>query len=353
LPLQYEERRQRECRCNRAITRFDAGPDDDPAPESPRTVQRDWSFTQFDPCGKLVLWIAKAKWAQEFASANLIFRKLMLVTVIIPAFNAEKTLRACLESVISQTMLDREIIVIDGGSRDQTIQIIRDFSQNLASWSSEPDRGIYDAANKGIQRARGDWIYFLGADDVLSDNTVLERIEPFLRGALPDYRVVYGRVDMLGANGDVLKVLGSPWQDSRKSFVSYMSIPHQGIFSHKSLFQEHGGFDLTYRTGGDYEFLLRELVHRDAVFADNLVVATCRTGGQSGRAADYVELLLEWRRAQRQHGYRWPSVRWIVGLLGAYLHKVLYLVFGEKTGARLFDLARGVFGKPPYWSRIK
>lgn len=276
----------------------------------------------------------------------------MLVSIVIPAFNAGATLKACLESVLRQTLQDKEIIVVDGGSTDKTMEIIRDFSPRLAGWSSEADRGIYDAANKGLRRARGDWVYFLGADDLLSDDTALERMAPYLCNALPAVRVVYGRVAMLGKDDEILAILGSPWPESRKRLVSYMSLPHQGIFHHRSLFQEHGEFDPSYRTGGDYEFLLRELVHRDAIFAGEVSVAACRTGGQSGRAADHIKVLHEWRRAQRQHGFRFPSIRWLVALLGAFLQKFLYFLLGQKTGAHLFDFVRGIFGKPPYWSRI-
>lgn len=277
----------------------------------------------------------------------------MLVSIVIPAFNAGATLKACLESVLRQSLQDKEIIVIDGGSTDETAEIIRDFSTHLAGWSSEPDRGIYDAANKGLRRARGDWVYFLGADDLLSDDTTLERMALYLCNALPAVRVVYGRVAMLGKDDEILAILGSPWPESRKRLVSYMSLPHQGIFHHRSLFQEHGEFDPSYRTGGDYEFLLRELVHRDALFAGEVTVAACRTGGQSGRAPDHIKVLCEWRRAQRQHGFRFPSIRWLVAFLGACLQKVLYLLLGQRAGARLFDFVRGTLGKPPYWSRIQ
>ena len=277
---------------------------------------------------------------------------MILISIIVPTFNAQATLARCLDSAIGQTLPEKEIIVVDGGSTDGTLETIRHFSGDLAGWSSELDGGIYDAANKGLKRAQGEWIYFLGADDLFFDNTVLDRMAPILRGSYPNVRVVYGRVAMLGRNDEVLAVLGAPWPESRKRLASYMSLPHQGIFHHRSLFQEHGEFDRTYRTGGDYEFLLRELVHRDAIFAGEVKVATCRTGGQSGRASHHIKLLREWRRAQRQHGFRFPSIRWLVALLGAFLQKFLYFVLGQSTGARLFDFVRWIFGKPPYWSRI-
>jgi glycosyltransferase involved in cell wall biosynthesis len=276
-----------------------------------------------------------------------------LISIIVPTFNAQETLARCLDSAIAQTLPEKEIIVVDGGSTDGTLEIIRQFSTHLADWSSERDGGIYDAANKGLRRAQGEWIYFLGADDLFFDDTVLDQMAPILRGSNPNVRVVYGRVAMLGRNDEVLAVLGAPWPESRKRLDSYMSLPHQGIFHHRSLFQEHGEFDPTYRTGGDYEFLLRELLHREALFAGGVTVATCRTGGRSSRASDHIRLLREWRRAQKQHGVRMPPLRWLVAFGGACLQRLLYFLLGQKAGAGLFDFVRGLVGKPPYWSRIQ
>jgi len=277
----------------------------------------------------------------------------MLISIVIPVFNAHSTLKACLESVLRQTFQDREVIVVDGGSTDGSVDIIRSFSPFLASWISEPDSGIYDAANKGMRLARGNWIYFLGADDLFFNDTALERMAPHLRSASASVRVLYGRVAMLDKGGEVLTLMGNPWHESRRRLLSYMCIPHQGTFHHRSLFQELGEFDPTYRAGGDYEFLLRELMNRDAVFTSEITVAACRTGGRSGQAAGYIKLLREWRRAQRHHGLVFPTMRWRVALWGAFFQRFLYFVLGQKAGARLFDFVRRIFGKSPYWSRIQ
>lgn len=276
----------------------------------------------------------------------------MLISIVIPSFNAAATLAACFGSVVNQTLRDFEIIVVDGGSTDATPNVIREFAPHLAAWSSEPDRGIYDAANKGLRRARGEWIYFLGADDRLSDNNTLERMAPHLRSALPEFRVVYGKVAMLGRGDQVLATIGTPWPEARMRLRSYMSLPHQGLFQHRSLFDERGDFDLSYPVGADYEFLLRELTQREALFVPDVIVATCRTGGRSSRVHGHVALLGEWRRAQRQHGFRIPSRRWLVAAAGARAHEVLFFLLGRKAGARVFDFVRGIFGKPPYWSRL-
>ncbi|HEX4984469.1 MAG TPA: glycosyltransferase family 2 protein [Burkholderiales bacterium] len=277
----------------------------------------------------------------------------MLVSVVIPTFNAAGTLRACLDSLLAQTWRDMEVIVVDGGSTDGTREIIEAFSPRVAAWSSEPDRGIYDAANKGIARARGEWIYILGADDRLFDATALERMAPHLREAAAEAGIVYGRVSMVDGNDETLTVIGAAWPVTRKRLDSYMSLPHQGAFHRASLFRDHGGFDLAYRTGADYEFMLRVLARGEAVFVPDVVVARCRIGGKSSSAPRHMLLLREWRRAQRQHGLANPTLRWLVAYWGALLQRAIYALVGARAGARIFDFVRAMLGKPPYWSRLR
>jgi hypothetical protein len=174
---------------------------------------------------------------------------------------------------------------------------------------------------------------------------------PRLRDASPRNRIVYGRVEMVDGNDESLAVIGAPWPATRKRLASYMSIPHQGIFHHRSLFRDAGAFDLAYRTGADYEFMLRAVTHDDALFVPEVIVARCRVGGKSSSASQHMRLLREWRRAQRQHGYP-PTLRWLVAYAGALLQRAIYWLLGAKAGARIFDLVRAALGKPPYWSRL-
>ena len=130
-----------------------------------------------------------------------------LVSIIIATFNAGKNLEACLASIAEQSVKGLEIVVIDGGSTDETISILKKWNHSGLSWISEPDKGIYDALNKGVRRARGRWMYFLGSDDKLlpgfsalasqlkSSNTVYYgRAEAYyLPGKRPDYELLTGK----------------------------------------------------------------------------------------------------------------------------------------------------------------
>ena len=96
----------------------------------------------------------------------------MKISIIIATWNAEKTLRRCLDSIIPQLTDETELIIIDGGSKDSTNEIINSYGNNVAVHLSEPDKGVYDAWNKGIKTSHGEWIMFIGADDTLCPNAI-------------------------------------------------------------------------------------------------------------------------------------------------------------------------------------
>ena len=96
------------------------------------------------------------------------------ISIVVAVFNGAHTLQRCIDSVITQDYPDKEIIIMDGGSTDGTVDILRSNSRRIAYWESRRDRGIYHAWNKGLQQAHGEWIIFLGADDVLYNERVLE-----------------------------------------------------------------------------------------------------------------------------------------------------------------------------------
>src|SRR5689334_2190715 len=96
------------------------------------------------------------------------------VSIIIPTYNSEVLLETALESILRQTYPYREIVIIDGGSTDRTVDVIKHYSRHVAYWVSEKDAGIYDAMNKGVEAATGDWLYFMGSDDQLYEADTLE-----------------------------------------------------------------------------------------------------------------------------------------------------------------------------------
>ena len=274
-----------------------------------------------------------------------------LISVVIAVFNGAETIQRCIDSVSVQTYVPKELIVIDGGSTDGTLEILRRNESKLAYWESEADRGIYHAWNKGLNHARGDWICFLGSDDQFWAPDVLDRMAPILVRAYPPVRVVYGealRVNRMGQEG--LRV-GEDWGSAKKSFQQVMNIPHPGLMHHRSLFEEHGGFDESFRIAGDYELLLRELRHNDALFVPGLVVAGVQHGGVSATPHGRLVSLMESRRAQRKLGIARPGRVWLVAYAKALIRLWLWRALGSRVAPYVFDFGRALTGKGPYWTR--
>lgn len=273
------------------------------------------------------------------------------ISIVIAVKNGAATLECCLSSVIGQSYPSVDLIVVDGGSTDGTVEIIEHHAANIAWWITEPDKGIYAAWNKGLAHARGDWICFLGADDYLWTSDVLERIAPALVRAHPPVRVVYGQVAVVNQRGEEVSRMGEDWRSAKKRFEQIMCIPHTGLMHHRSLFEKNGKFDESFRIAGDYELLIRELRTGEAFFVPDLVVAGMRHGGISSDPSGSLTLLREIRRAQRMHGIGKPGRHWISAFAKAHIRVWLWRVLGNRIAPYVFDFGRLINGKRPYWTR--
>jgi glycosyltransferase involved in cell wall biosynthesis len=274
-----------------------------------------------------------------------------IITIIVSVLNGAGTLQRCIDSVIKQTYRYCELIVIDGGSTDGSAEIVQKNDAQLAYWLSEPDRGIYDAWNKALLHVRGEWICFLGADDYLWSNDVLERIVPSLNQATPAISLVYGQVAVVNRNGEEVSRVGHSWASVSKLFPEIMCIPHTGLMHHRSIFGRWGNFDRSFRIAGDYEFLLRFLPREGACFVPGLVVAGMGHGRISSDPAGSLRMLREFRRAQLMHGDGKPGRHWVIAYAKAHIRVWLWRVLGSRLAPYFFDFGRIVSGKRAYWTR--
>ncbi len=192
------------------------------------------------------------------------------ISVIIPAFNALKTLPRAVESVLNQPYEDKEILVIDGGSTDGTVEYLKTISTSRLRWVSERDKGIYDAMNKGIRMASGDWYYFLGADDEVVPG-VFETVSPSLDR---DLRILFGDVQF--ENGYRMRSFLK-----RRTWLQN-TLHHQSAFYHHSLFVTFQ-YDTSLKVMSDYELNLSAYVQRLPIRYLPLVIAYCQTGGASSQ----------------------------------------------------------------------
>lgn len=199
-------------------------------------------------------------------------------TIIIPTFNSANTINIALESILKQDYKNYEILIIDGVSTDETLTLLKNYSCEKIRIYSEPDKGIYDAMNKGIRLAKGRWLYFLGSDDFLYSNSVLEALAAFVTNK--QYDVVYGDVNSARFNG-------------RRSgnFLPEMLIQrnlcHQGIIFSKRVFHKIGKFDFKYNAHADWDHNMAWFFnHKISKKYINLIIAEYADGGFSSIHGD-------------------------------------------------------------------
>jgi glycosyltransferase involved in cell wall biosynthesis len=275
-----------------------------------------------------------------------------VISVVIATRNAASNLPRCLDSLRAQSFRDFEVIVMDGASTDGTVDVLRASSDCVTLWRSARDTGVYDAWNKALEHARGEWIAFLGADDWLADRQALERLAPVLRAAWPAHRVVYSRVRLVGASGELLEEMGEPWPKVKALFRTRPCIPQPGLMHHRSLFQDGARFDERFGLAADYELLLRELKSRDAVYVP-VVTVNMGHGGLTTNPDNFYRLLRETRSALAKHGLKPPAVLWTYWTACAWLYATLRRVIGDRAIRALADLYRvATLRKPRYSNRL-
>lgn len=178
-------------------------------------------------------------------------------SIITVTYNAEKVLEDTIQSVISQTYRNVEYIIVDGASKDHTLEIVNKYHNRINKVISEPDKGLYDAMNKGIQLATGDYLCFLNAGDKFHDSETLQKIVHTLKGQeLPD--VIYGETAIVDEEGHFLHMrrLSTPAHLNWKSFKQGMLVCHQAFFVNRELAINHL-YDLQYRFSADFDWCIR------------------------------------------------------------------------------------------------
>jgi len=230
------------------------------------------------------------------------------VSIIIPTYNHLKNLRGCIDSIKKQTFLDYEVWIIDGDSTDGT----KDFLQTLQApffWKSEKDTGIYNAMNKGVSFAKGDWLYFLGADDQLVKPSTLQEIF--------DLNIPKNTMLLFG------KVIIDPKKNRIKSpswnFSMWIrnGVHHQGTFYKKELFIHHS-YDETYQILADYNLNLQLYQERKKYFLIDTTVAICSKEGISSQ--------IKWKMYQEEQQLKTAKTAFILAPVFQLLIICKYLI---------------------------
>lgn len=237
------------------------------------------------------------------------------ISIVTAVYNSCETVAAALDSALSQSDVNIELVVIDGGSTDGTLEVLRSYADRLDVLVSEPDCGIYDALNKGIRRVSGDVVGFLHSDDLFADAGVLSRIAAAF--AEPAVEVVYGDLHYVRKDNpeQVVRYWRAGEFAGRRLGWGWMP-PHPTLYVRRSVYEQIGLFDTSFRIAADYDFILR-MLGRGGVGVHYIpeVLVKMRVGGASNRSLrNIVRKSREDLRALRRNG---------VGGLGALAWKNL------------------------------
>jgi len=206
--------------------------------------------------------------------------KISLITV---SYNSVQTIRSTINSVLSQDYPDVEYIIIDGGSLDGTVTIIDEYRAQISRVLSEPDKGMYDAMNKGIQLATGDIIGILNSDDVYEGGGVLSNIaQIFIKN--PGVDLVFG--DVVFTKADAPVAIVRHYHSMRfklwKLRIGWMMPPHPATFVRREVYRNFGLYSLDYQIAADFEMFIRWLlIHKLNYFSLNRILVRMRMGGAS------------------------------------------------------------------------
>ena len=211
----------------------------------------------------------------------------MKISIITVCYNSEKYIRSAIESVLNQTYGDIEYIIVDGGSTDSTIDIVKPYEplfNGRMRWISEKDKGIYDAMNKGIAMATGNIVGILNSDDFYINIGIIKKIVQYFQDNEVD--AVYG--DLLYVYANNVNKIQRYWKSGyykENAFMWGWMPPHPALFVKKEMYDKYGNFNINFKSGADYEFMLR-IIHKERIKIVYIpqIIVKMRNGGKSNRS---------------------------------------------------------------------
>ena len=225
----------------------------------------------------------------------------MKISIITVVYNNDKTIRDAINSIFSQNYQQIEYIIIDGGSKDSTVSIIKEYQNKITKFISEPDNGLYDAMNKGLRLATGDVIGILNSDDLYHDKNVISAVmNEFLINEKVD--LVYG--DLVYVKQDYTNIVIRNWKSKsyyKRFFENGNVPPHPSLFIKKRVYDDVGLFNLNYKLAADYELMLRIFKkHKFNSIYINKVLVKMRLGGATNQSFlniknQNIEILNAWK----------------------------------------------------------
>jgi glycosyltransferase involved in cell wall biosynthesis len=213
----------------------------------------------------------------------------MKITIITVCYNSANTIEKTFQSVKTQTYTNIEYIVVDGGSKDTTLEVIQKYKKIVSQSVSEPDKGLYDAMNKGIKMATGDLVGILNSDDIFTEDTVLENIVKFHKNNNIDASV--GNIIQFNEEGKTVRKYSAKNWNPEKLKIGFMPA-HPAIFFKRELFDKFGDYQLDFTIGADYELITRFFLrHKISWKFSNITTTSMLIGGLSSSGVSSYQLI--------------------------------------------------------------
>lgn len=233
----------------------------------------------------------------------------MKISIVTATFNSEKTLKQTLDSVLSQTYLDYEHIIIDGLSSDSTMQIVKEYESKYngkLKYISEKDKGIYDAMNKGIKLATGEVIGILNSDDIYANENVLSTIASTFEKNKCD--ATYGNLIFMDA--ETMKIPQRIWKSAHGKIKNGWHPAHPTLYVNKEVYNKIGLFNLEFRIAADYDFMLRMMLDKDIKlqYIDEYIVYMRHGGTSTDGMKGYIKNLKEANKVLKTNKIKHPYI---------------------------------------------
>lgn len=247
----------------------------------------------------------------------------MQISIVIATFNAAKVLPKALSSILNQSFQDWECIIVDGASNDSTIDIIKAYQQKDSRFRyiSEPDQGVYDAFNKGWKMAKGEWIYYLGADDILLDSALENVSRQF-----DNSDMIYG--NMVFDTG--LRIKHQKYT-APKVYKKGWMVSHQAIFMRRTCIEELGGFDIKYKISADFALIQKAIIAQKVFKHIECYIAKFQCGGVSSNS--FANILEAYRIDKEYHLSKNIFFAWLL-----MIKRVTYKYFKLKIKSNIIKL---------------
>ena len=245
------------------------------------------------------------------------------ISIVTPVLNDVRNLEQTIQSVIDQEYNNIEYIIIDGGSTDGTIDIIKKYEDQITFWVSEPDKGIYDAQNKGVFKAKGKYFAVLNSGDYYAEKDVVSKVAACI--------IDDPEVDYIYSNALIIKKMEGrrvvEFYSDISNIWKFTPILHPTLFSKTSLFHDFGGFDVSYKVAADYDYMCKLYVNNARGKKIDKFTVFFRQGGVSSLNNESpMEIFLIQKQYDRAHIRKYInyflkvlhfySLRWLIKIIG-------------------------------------